>query len=148
MGYSTDFTGELKFKGELQASQLAFLKGFLGEDRRDIGYKDDSVYEGGLFGNYWYHIDLELLEDFSGLKWNGAEKTCCLQDIVNWITVKVREQWPDFELEGELVAQGQTFDDRWRLVMLDGIAKKVDFPRVGDRITCPHCEEEFTLEQD
>ncbi len=145
MGYDTDFEGELLFKKELKASELAYLQKFLGADRRDIGYEDDSkVYEGK--DEYWYHIDLELTEDMNGLKWNGAEKSYGLHQIVNFITKVMREKYPKFELTGKLNAQGEEIGDRWSLVMKDGVAKQVDLKVVGDKITCPHCEKEFVLE--
>lgn len=42
----------------------------------------------------------------------------------------------------------QTFCDVTKngLVMTDGVARKVEFPRIGQRITCPNCEIEFALE--
>lgn len=63
MGYTTNFKGELKFTKELKASELAKLSSMLGEDCREHPEWD---YEGPL-----YYIDLELLEDFSGIKWDG-----------------------------------------------------------------------------
>ncbi len=147
MGYSTDFTGELTFSNDPTASELAYLNKFLGEDRRDLGFADDSVYENGKFGGYWYHIDLELLDDFNGIKWNGAEKTYDLESIINWVTHKMHEScYTSFKLEGELLAQGERHEDRYRIVMKDGVAHKIDFPRIGQKICCPHCKEEFTLE--
>lgn len=62
MGYSTDFKGELKFTRELTGSELATLKGILGEDCRNHPDWDAKNL---------YHMDLEMLEDFSGIKvWN------------------------------------------------------------------------------
>jgi len=142
MGYSTDFKGVLKFKNEFTASKLAEISKYLGKDRRDLGYKDDSIYENGKYGDYWYHIDLELIEDFSGLQWNGSEKTYDLENIINWLMDKC-----DFELEGELLAQGEDCDDRYILRIVDGRAIRIDQPRIGQRITCPHCDEEFVLEE-
>jgi len=147
MGYTTDFEGILKFKNDLSNLDLAYLNTFLGNDRRDLGYNDDSIYENGKYGSYWYHIDLELAEDFSGIQWNGTEKCYDMEHIINFITDKMREKNPEFELTGELLAQGEDIEDRWRLVMVDGRATKVDFPKAGHKITCPNCEEQFFLEQ-
>ncbi len=66
MGYSTDFKGELKFNYELKASELNDVKKFFSEDCRD---HDEWLNSTGL-----YYVDLEFTEDFSGIKWNGAEK--------------------------------------------------------------------------
>jgi len=147
MGYSTDFKGMLKFKKEPTASELAYLKKFLSQDRRDIGFETDSdVYESE--DEYWYHIDLELTDDFSGLQWNGAEKTYGLNHIVNFITKQMRKKYSDFELTGKLTAQGEDIEDRWELVMEKGLAVKKELVVKGKKITCPHCEEEFILESD
>lgn len=145
MGYSTEFKGELKFKKELTASQIAHLSDYLGRDRRDIGLGDDSeVYQDK--DDYWYHFDLEFNKDFSGLKWNGAEKTCCLPSIINFLTKEMRKKWKDFELTGTMNAQGEEMDDRWNLIMKAGKATEQKVKIVGEKVTCPHCEEEFILE--
>ena len=149
MGYSTDFRGKLKFRNELSASHIAYLLTFLGADRRDIGYDDPWDYIDGKYGKYWYHIDLEFTEDFSGLKWNDCEKTYELENIINFLTYKMDEKFPDFdfELEGQLQAQGEDMEDRWTLFMKNGKAIKLQRPKKGKKIECPHCEEEFYLEE-
>lgn len=138
MGYSTRFQGELKFTKELTASQLAHLKTMLGEDCREHpewGTKD------------LYHIDLELTDDFSGLKWSGAEKTYGLEKTTNVVIDQMQKKWPDFGLSGQLAAQGEDVEDRWVLtIKADGRATKVKTPPVGKKITCPHCEEDFFYE--
>lgn len=123
MGYSTTFKGKLTFKKELKAGQITHLNKFLHQDRRDIGFESDfDAYESD--DEHWYHIDLELLDDFSGIKWNGAEKTYDMENIVNFIIRQMKKEYPDFELEGKLNAQGEKFDDRWELVMKNGKAIK------------------------
>lgn len=83
MGYTTNFKGELKFTKELKASELAKLSSMLGEDCREHPEWD---YEGPL-----YYIDLELLEDFSGIKWDGSEKTYSMTSMVNLIIREMRK---------------------------------------------------------
>lgn len=138
MGYSTTFIGELKFKEELIASELAYLKKFLGKDRREIGFSGDDAYESE--DEYWYHINLELLDDFSGIKWNGSEKTYDLGCIVNFLTKQMRKIKPDFEFTGEMQAQGEDAEDRWVLKMKDGKAIKVDLEIELKECECPHCK--------
>ena len=137
MGYSTNFKGELKFAKELTGSQLAALKSMMGEDCREHpewGAKD------------LYYIDLDLTDDFSGLKWNGAENTYCLEKLVNVVIVEMRKKWPDFALTGTLNAQGEYVEDRWTLsIGEDGMAKKTKVAVIGQRIVCPHCEQTFIL---
>jgi len=139
MGYSTSFTGELKFTKELKASELAELNKFLGEDCRDHPDWEAS---------HLTHIDLELTKDFSGLQWNGAEKTYDLVEKVNFIIEQMKNKYPDFDLTGELLAKGEDVEDVWRLVIENGEAleKKIDLSQKR-KVTCPHCEEEFFLEK-
>ena len=140
MGYSTEFSGNLFFKKELRASELAELNKFLGEDCR----------EHPEWGNTGLsYIDLELTKDFSGLKWNGSEKTYDLVDKVNLIIEEMQKVYPDFGLTGELLAKGEEVDDVWRLVMENNEAheRKIDFSHKR-KVTCPHCEEEFFLEDE
>lgn len=146
MGYSTDFKGELKFKEELKASEISFLNTYLEKDRRDIGFEDDSkVYVSDR--EYWYHINLMFNEDFSGIKWNGSEKTYNLPEIINWLLKLMKEQFnKEFVLEGKLFAQGEEYDDKWELIMIENIATNNEIKLVGQKIKCPICEEYFILE--
>lgn len=138
MGYSTKFTGELKFAKELTATQLAALSAMMGEDCREHpewGAKD------------LYYIDLELNEDFSGLRWSGAEKTYGMEKCVNVVIGEMRKRWADFALTGQLNAQGEDVEDRWTLSIggPDGLAMKTKVPVVGQRITCPDCGHKFIV---
>lgn len=140
MGYTTSFQGELKFKQELSATELAELRKYLGKDRRDIGWGKDKL------DVFWCHIDFEFNDDFSGIRWDGSEKFYDADDVVNFLTDRMREKYPEFELVGELSAQGESYDDRWILRMVNGVATRIEHPRVGQKIECPHCGDEFVLE--
>lgn len=137
MGYTTTFKGELKFTKELTGSQLAKLKGFLGEDCRN-----HPEWDGG---NMTY-IDLELLDDFSGIQWDGSEKTYDLEKKVNLVIKQMQSEYPDFGLEGKLRAQGEDIEDAWWLVIVNGVAVRKDIELTGRKIECPHCGEHFILE--
>lgn len=138
MGYTTKFKGDLKFTKELAATQLAHLKKMLGEDCREHPEWDAKNL---------YYIDLELNDDFSGLRWNGTEKTYSMEKLVNLVILEMRKKWPDFGLTGIFSAQGEDVEDRWTLsIGEDGMAKKTKVPIVGQKIVCPHCEETFILE--
>lgn len=116
MGYSTDFTGELKFTKELKAIELAKIKTFLGEDCR---------HHPEWNATNMTYIDLELTSDFSGLKWDGSEKTYQLTEKVNLIIDEMKKDYPDFGLTGNLFAQGERIEDRWVLLIDEnGKAKK------------------------
>jgi hypothetical protein len=137
MGYSTEFTGKLEFANEVTAKQLAKLNTFLGEDCRDHP-------EWGAT-NMTY-IDLQLTDDFTGLEWDGSEKTYDLTEKVNLIIEKMRDEFPDFELKGELMAQGEDMEDRWKLKIERGKAVEVKIQIMGRKCKCPHCGEDFILE--
>lgn len=139
MGYSTDFLGELKFTTDLTAKQLAKVKSFLGEDCRDHPeWNTEDLF----------YVNLELLDDFSGLKWDGSEKTNDLDEIVNVVINEMRKEYPDFGLEGKLLAQGEELTDRWLLSIENGRAVKKKIELKGTKVTCPHCGEIFILESD
>lgn len=138
MGYSTDFKGELRFVNEPTASQLVALKNMCGEDCREHP-------EWGTDG--LYYIDLELTDDFTGLRWNGAEKTYDLDKLVNVVIIEMRKRWPDFALTGALAAQGEEVTDRWALVIGEtGLAEKRKVAVTGAIVTCPECACRFVLE--
>lgn len=138
MGYSTTFNGELRFTKEATASQLAALKGMLGEDCRE-----HPEWEAPDL----YYVDLEFNGDFTGLIWNGAEKTYGLDKVVNVIITEMRKRWPDFGLEGVMAAQGESVEDRWTLsIGEDGMASKIKVALTGKVVTCPHCQHRFALE--
>ena len=64
MGYTTTFSGQLFFKKELVASQLAKLSKILGEysgSHPEWNADDDDL------------IQFELNEYFSGIKWEGGK---------------------------------------------------------------------------
>ncbi len=138
MGYSIDYTGELKFNRELTGSELAKVKKWLGEDIRD--HNPSTAIAG-----YWHHIDLELLEDFSGLKWDGSEKSGEMQYIVNFLVDEVRADGvSDFGLTGVMDAQGEEIGDVWRLEFdADGVAQRRDVIVLSGSV-CPECGHEFT----
>ena len=140
MGYNTIFTGKLLFDGEQPISVVRKINSLAGEDCRDHPeWKADDLF----------YIDFRVTKDMDGIEWDdGTEKTYDAEKLVNVIIRLVREDHPSFALKGELVAQGEEYDDRWRLVIgEDGWAHRVEFPRIGQRVTCPNCEEEFTLEE-
>ena len=138
MGYTTNFSGVLKFTNELSAGQLAYLNSILGEDRRDHPEWNAS--------DEFYYIDLTLTPEFDGLSWSGAEKSYGMTVQVNTIIRLMKERWEDFGLVGQFDAQGEEIGDVWRLVASGDVAKKVDLILAGPRVTCPHCELEFVLD--
>ena len=137
MGYSTDFRGVLSFTKELNVKERTKLRTFLGEDCREHSEwkRTDLTY-----------IDLKFADDFTGLEWDGCEKTYELVEKINLIIREMKKSFPDFGLVGVMLAQGEDIEDRWQLVIENGIAKRVDIPMVGDKIICPRCGDYFYLE--
>ena len=117
MGYDTQFDGILKFKNELTIPQLTKIRTFLGEDCREHPEwgKTNLTY-----------IDLELSKDYSGLEWDGSEKTYDLKDKINLIITEMKKSFPDFELEGHLLAQGDSIEDRYYISIENGLAIESD----------------------
>jgi hypothetical protein len=138
MGYTTTFKGELKFTKELTASQLSKIKSYLGEDCR----KHPEWGTNGLT-----YIDLQLLDDFSGIRWDGSEKTYDLVDKVNLVIQLMKKEYPEFGLTGALMAQGEDIEDRWVLFMEDGEAVERETIIEGELVTCPDCGHRFILEK-
>jgi NAD-dependent DNA ligase len=140
MGYTTEFSGELLFTEELKASELAELNKFLGEDCREHPEWENTSLT---------YIDLELTKNFDGLTWNGSEKTYDLTEKVNLVIERMQKVYPGFGLTGELLAQGEEVGDVWRLVMKNNVAYEVRIDLSHKKkVTCPHCDEEFFLEEE
>ena len=143
MGYSTEYRGELKFTSELTGKELGHLKKYFGEDCRD------HPKWKGTMGNFdsSYYIQLEFLDDFSGIKWDGAEKTNGMVEQVNFLLQEMKKIKPTFGFKGSFMCQGEEMTDRWMLVFQkNGIAKRKDITIKGDKVTCPNCEVDFILE--
>ena len=139
MGYTTVFTGSLDFVGDISRSRLSYLKNNI------LGHacRDHPEWEGakGL-----YYIDLELLDNFKGIQWNGAEKVYDMDKLVNVVIRQMRQRFPDFKLQGIMYAQGEDFDDKWELVINnDGWAVKEKSKITGEAARCPHCGKKFEL---
>ncbi len=130
MGYTTQFKGELKFKTDLTVPQLKELSKWMGEDCPGASY-----------------IKFEITKEMDGIKWDGSEKFYQAVEAVNWLTDHMREQWPDFAFTGELLAQGEEFEDRWRLsVDESGWASKVKMAIDETLVKCPHCRKQFYID--
>jgi hypothetical protein len=139
MGYTTKFKGILKFAKEPTVQQIAELSKYLGGNIDDF----PSPIERGKAG----YIQFKLTEDFDGIQWDGSEKFYGAVDCVNWLTNTMRRRWPDFAFVGELQAQGEEAEDRWRLVVNEsGTAKGVADPVKGKQVQCPKCRHKFIAE--
>lgn len=147
MGYSTDFSGVLKIKNDLTASQLRELNRILNSDTEDLMKEFPEAFRGNNIKAKDAYIQLELNQEFNGIQWDGSEKCYYMTEVVNVVIECMKKTVPDFELEGSLLAQGEEPEDRWNLVIDEGVAKKIDTPPQGKKITCPCCGEKFFYEE-
>lgn len=139
MGYTTDFMGEIKIKPELTVKQLVFIKSMFG-DMREYNPIDAKKHE-------LTHFDFEFNEDMNSIRWNGAEKFYDAVEKMQYVIDKTTKKFPKIKFEGILFAQGEELEDRWKLIVKDNKAKKVEITVKGKKVTCPNCEEDFILEE-
>ena len=142
MGHSTDFSGVLKFCGDVTVQQLGHLNTILGKDCRD-----HPEWNPEMYGDYLTYVDMKITKDYSGIEWDGSEKTYDLVEKINLMLDLMRKQWPSFNLTGKLIAQGEDIMDRWELRIVDGNAIKHDLSISGSIVTCPYCHKEFIFEE-
>ncbi len=122
---------------EYRASEIAKLNNMFGEDCREHPEWNEPDLS---------YIDVEFNDDFSGIKHDGAEKTYFFDKIINLIIREMKNDFPDFMLEGELLCQGEDIDDRWLLKIIEGKAVVENIIIDGEKVTCPHCGGHFILE--
>lgn len=140
MGYNTEYRGVIKFAKELKASELAYLKRYLGIDVRDLDFMDANV--DNCF------IDLEFTEEFDGLQWNRAEKTYRMDQIIEFVIDRMIFAYPEFQLNGILYCQGEEADDRYEIHVVKNRVKIIKTPPAGIKMTCPSCGEKFYYEDE
>ncbi len=160
MGYTTNYQGQIKFKEDLTSSQLAYLSKFLGKDVRSINMNGDEIKGSARWlgqehvdsiyckiNPSFYYIEYKILDDFSGLEWTEMEKQNELDEVLQFLIDRMKEKYSKFEVEGVLMAQGEEFDDRWKLSVNGDKVKRTEIKIKGQKVTCPHCEENFIIEE-
>jgi hypothetical protein len=65
----------------------------------------------------------------------------------NFVVEQMKKKYPEFELIGEMKAQGEEWDDQWTLVMKEGKATCVPKVFKSTKITCPACGCHFCTEE-
>jgi hypothetical protein len=138
MGYTTQFQGKVKITPELTAPQIRFIKGFYGDMRE---WNPDEHKRTGLMWFQW-----ELNDNLDALQWDENEKFYDADKCMEYIIEKTTEKYPELNFNGIIQAQGEEFDDRWQLIVKNNKVTRKDVKIVGQKITCPHCEEDFILE--
>jgi hypothetical protein len=140
MGYNTDFEGELKFTRELTIDELRTVAEILQEDDAEklaaaTGYSPQA-------GDGYSWINLVLTPDFTGIKWNGGEKTYYMETSLNIVLHAIRQGIPDLSLSGSFLAQGEDIGDLYGIEIKDGRAVLVEVKK-PPMMKCPHCREWF-----
>jgi hypothetical protein len=140
MGYSTDFTGSLKFTRVLTEPEQAYIQTLMGFDLPE-DFKGYTHPHGKP-----HYVQLEITTDKTGICWDGNDKFYDAVEAANFVIDNARTRITDFGLTGQLEAQGEEIEDHWFLTIGDdGFATRVDAPKAGDKITCPDCGHEFLL---
>jgi len=140
MGYSTDFEGELKFTRDITIDELRIIQEVIAADGVEE-LANTSGYQAKPDDRYSY-IDLELTDDFTGIKWNGAEKTYYMATSLNVVLHAIKQRIPDLSLTGSMFAQGEDVGDVWGIEIRDGVAVRTEVKK-PPMTKCPHCREWF-----
>jgi hypothetical protein len=134
MSYPMSYSGELKFSHDLSIGQLVELQRIIGEDVRDL----PNVVMVGDFGFF----DLELLDDYSGIKHDGSESSYHIPDQINTILRHLRDNFVDApRLTGVIHGTGREPEDAHRIIVEEvGGARDEKVKMVATTNgNCPHC---------
>ena len=138
MGYHIDYKGEMKFTNEVTGKELAKLNTILGEDVREHPEWDAPE-------KYMSYISLEINDDFSGIKWDGSEKSGEMAASINLAVNEMKKEFPDFELTGKMEGQGEEVGDHFFIVFKNGVAVEEKISLSGGTVTCPSCNHAFKV---
>lgn len=169
MGYTTEFEGYIEVNSPLSEEECLYLEKF--SNTRRIVRRQSAYYVGGggLAGQAREDdiIDYNMPpEEQPGLwcqwvpnrfgnkiEWDGGEK---FYNSVEWMEYIIDHFFGDdplakselpflqsHKLNGEILAQGEDIDDRWRLIVKDNVVSREEHPHIGAKIECPNCECHF-----
>lgn len=173
MGYTTDFTGQIKVDPPLSAKEIEYVNKFSGTRRVNRKEGPYFVEAGGFMGqehgdsviNYNRPPDGQpglwcqwVVTECGGfIEWNECEK---FYDSEAWMGYLIdhfigiapkaatdHAFLSGHTLNGRIEAQGEESSDKWSLIVIDNKVSKQEFVFSTPKVTCPHCEEEFHLEE-
>jgi hypothetical protein len=111
MGYSTDFEGTIKIEPALTAKDMKKIEKFI----------EDPTFPSDF---YTHHCDYEITEECDGIRWNGSEKSYDMDKILPLLIQKFFKPM-GYKLNGVMLAQGESMEDRWRMVVKDNVVKRL-----------------------
>lgn len=154
MGYTTEFSGSVSIEPPLNAQEIEFLKkfsstrrmdceqgpyyvdrgGFAGQDQNDPKIRDYNRPPAGQPGLWCQWVPKE---DGTAIEWNEMEK---FYDSQEWMTYIINHflkpgaiaagELPFLQanhvVNGQIKAQGEEMDDRWKMVVKDNEVSRVD----------------------
>lgn len=150
MGYSTDFEGRINIDPPLNQSEIGYLTKFsyTRHMKRTQGpyFVENDPYNEDNTGVIHFNetpksqpslwCNFEPTEDGTALVWNGSEKTQYgkewIEYLINYflqaneyLVADACTYFKDFTFNhvcnGELIAQGEDPDDRWKIIVKDNV---------------------------
>lgn len=143
MGYNTYFKGSINFSRELTVPELRTIQEILDTDEIfDLANKYGYAFRANE--KYNDYISVVINDDYTGLCWNGAEKTRNMVGALNVIMYAIRSKIPDLNFCGEMLASGEEAFDVWGIRIVDEFAER--FEVFGEqKVECPHCKRHFMV---
>lgn len=113
MGYDTSFTGSVRVTPPLYVEDIALLQSFARECHEEEGPSGS------------YYCQWVPTSDGSEIKWDGEEKFYDADEWMQYIIDRFLAP-AGYLVEGEIDAQGEDVGDRWRIVVRDNRARRVE----------------------
>ena len=152
MGYTTQFRGQVMIEPPLSADEVSYLKKFAETRRMDRANGPYYVDGSGLLGQAHEHDVRDYnsppegqpglwcqwvpTDDGSAIEWDGNEKFYYSEEWMRYLIEHfigsnplAKSQLPFLQphvLNGEILAQGEDMDDRWKLVVKDNVVTRID----------------------
>ncbi len=110
MGYNTDFHGEINIQPPLPPERVQELNDFA--EQRQCTKEDHN--SSGDKPSLWCNIEVD--DDGSSMRWNWSEKT---YEFEHWIKYYIENFLKGHVCDGEIEAQGDESDDRWKIQVIN-----------------------------
>jgi len=139
MGYSTDFSGGLKFNRELTHKEWMELKRLGNCDSKHDGFYTEFTDTPDTIPDSY--LQWEPSEDGTSYVWNGGEK---FYDYIHWLRWVIKHYMipRDLVLNGEIRWQGEEMEDVGVIMATDN---KITTRKlvVEGMCECPSCGHKF-----